>query len=194
MLYVAFASMFWAVQTYAEKKTISTGVSRRDFFFYACLFLIPFAVITLFLTPMYFNFSYALVAILALSVLLRYGKVTAIVSTVEHLVPYESEAYMCLGIILAYSVDCLLRVKSFSQWGVLSIAATLLGVFLIADVKLQIRNLRINLVIRIVCDVGLGYCARYALNYCSNAIYILLLNVIIVLIFGWRYKLDYHKQ
>ena len=148
----------------------------------------------LFLTPFYFNFSYTLALILVVSILLRYGKVTAIVSTVEHLVPYESEAYMCLGVILAYVADCILGIKSFSHWGVLSIIITLLGVFLIADVKLQIRKLRVNLIIRLICDVGLGYCARYALLYCSNAMYIFTLNLMIVLIFCWRYKFDYHKE
>ena len=49
MLFASFTSIFWAVQSYAEKRTVSTGVSRRDFFFYSCLFLIPFAAIMLFL-------------------------------------------------------------------------------------------------------------------------------------------------
>ena len=125
------------------------------------------------LTPFYFTFSYMLALILLVSILLRYGKMTAIVSTVEHLVPYESEAYMCLGVILAYVADCILGIKAFSHWGVLSIILALLGVFLIADVKFQIKRFRINLIIRLVCDVGLGYCARFALQYCSNAMYIL---------------------
>jgi len=148
----------------------------------------------LFLTPFYFNFGYNLVLILLASLLLRYGRMTSIVSTLEHLVPYESEAYMCLGIVLAYVVDCMLGIKSFSHWGVLSVIITLLGVFLVADVKLQIKKLRVNLIIRLFCDVGLGYCARYALLYCSNAMYILMLNSMIVLIFCWRYKFNYHKE
>jgi len=184
MLFAAYTSIFWAVQSYAEKRTVSTGVSRQDFFFYSCLCLIPFAAIMLFLSPFYFTFNYILVILLVLSILLRYGKMTAIVSTVEHLVPYESEAYMCLGMILAYIADCIIGIKVFSHWGVLSIILALLGVFLIADIKLQIRNLRTNLIIRLVCDVGLGYCARYALLYCSNAMYILLLNLMIVLASG----------
>jgi len=147
----------------------------------------------LFLTPFYFNFSYIFLLIMLASILLRYGKVTSIVSTVEYLVPFESEAYMCLGVILAYVVDCIIGVKLFSHWGVLSIIIALLGVFLIADVKLQIRKLRVNLIIRLICDVGSGYCARYALQYCSNALYILLLNVTIVLIFCWKYDFAYHR-
>ena len=194
MLFAAFTSIFWAVQSYAEKRTVSTGISRRDFFYYSCLCLVPFAAIMLFLSPFYFNFSYIFILILLVSVLLRYGKVTSIVSTVEYLVPFESEAYMCLGVIIAYVTDCIFRIKVFSYWGVLSVIIALLGVFLIADVKLQIRKLRINLIIRLFCDVGSGYCARYALLYCSNAMYILLLNLLIVVIFSWKYKFAYHKE
>jgi len=148
----------------------------------------------LFITPFYFNFNYIFVIIMLASLLLRYGKMRTLYSTVEYLVPYESEAYMCLGVILAYIVDCIIGIKTFSHWGVLSIAITLPGVFLIADVKLQIKKLRINLILRIICDLGLGYCARYALLYCSNALYILMLNSIIVLVLCWGYKFEYHKS
>ena len=194
MLFVAFTSIFWAVQSYAEKRTVRTGISRNDFFFYSCLCLIPFAAITLIFTPVYFNPSYWLILIFAVSVLLRYGKLTAIVSTVEKLVPYESEAYMCLGIILAYIIDSVTGIKSFTYWGVLSVLLAVAGVFLIADIKLQIKKLRINLIIRIICDVGLGYAARYALIFCSNSLYILILNAIIVLISFHRYKFKSHKE
>ena len=191
---VALSSLVLAVQSYVEKRAVSSGVSRHDFFFYACSCLVPFAAIMIFLTPFYFNFSYILVIILLVSIVLRYGKMTSIVSTVEHLVPYESEAYMCFSVVLAYIIDCILGIKDFSYWGVLSVFITLFGVFLIADVKLQIKKLRINLLIRIICDVGLGYCARYALIYCSNAMYIFLTNLLIILIFCWRYKFEYHKN
>ena len=147
-----------------------------------------------FITPLYFKFNYILILILLVSILLRYGKMTSIVSTVEHLVPYESEAYMCFSVVLAYIIDCIIGIKDFSHWGVLSIIITLFGVFLIADIKLQIRKLRIHLLIRIICDVGLGYCARYALMFCSNAIYIFLTNLLIIVIFCWRYKSEYHKR
>ena len=185
--------MFWAVQSYAEKRTVSAGASRRDFFFYSCLCLVPFAAIMLALTPFYFHFSWILILLLLASLLLRYGKLTAIVSTVEHLVPYESEAYMCLGVILAYIVDCAIGIKTLTPWGIASVAIALFGVFLIADVKLRIKMLRTNLIIRIICDVALGYCARYALLYCSNAMYILLANAMVILIWGWRYKFSDHK-
>ena len=194
MLLTAITSLVFAVQSYAEKKTVSSGISRRDFFFFSCLSLLPFASLMIVLTPFYFQPSYWLIPILLVSVLLRYGKMTAIVSTVERLVPYESEAYMCLGVILAYMADCALGVKAFSAWGITSIAVTLLGVFLIADVKLQIKTFRVNLIIRILCDVGLGYCARYAMQYCSNATYIFALNALIVLLFCWKYLFHRGKR
>jgi len=190
---VVLSSLFWAVQSFAEKRTVSAGPSRRDFFYYSCLFLIPFAAIMVFVTPLNFNFNYWLIPIFAAAVLFRYGKMAAIVVTMKHLVPYESEAYMCLGIILAYILDCLIGIKVFSLFGVLSIAVTLLGVFLIADIKLKIKNLQKGIIVRIICDVGLAYCTRYALLYCSNALFILLLNLLIVLIFSWKYKLSAHK-
>jgi len=192
--FAILAALFWSVQSFAEKRTVNINPSRRDFFYYCCLFLIPFAAIMVFITPFYFNFNYWLIPIFAAAVLFRYGKMAAIVSTMKHLVPYESEAYMCLGIIFAYVVDCLIGIKAFSFWGVFSIAVTLSGVFLIADVKLKIKNLQKGIIIRILCDVGLAYCTRYALLYCSNALFILLLNLIIVLIFSWKYKLSDHKQ
>ena len=188
------ASLFWAVQSFTEKRTVSAGISRRDFFYYSCLFLIPFAAIMVFVTPFYFNFNYWLIPIFAGALLFRYGKMAAIVSTMKHLVPYESEAYMCLSVILAYIADCVIGVKFFSLLGVLSITITILGVFLIADVKLKIKHLQKGIIIRILCDVGLAYCTRYALLYCSNALFILLLNLIIVLIFSWKYKLNEHKK
>ena len=194
MLFVSFTSIFWAVQSYAVKKTVSTGISRRDFFFYSCLCLLPFAAIMLIFTPVYFTPTIWLIPIFAGSVLLRYGKQTAEAATMEKLVPYESEAYMCLGVILAYIIDGISGIKSFTLWGALSIACAVTGVFLISDVKLQIKKLRISLIIRIVCDVGLGFITRYALLFCSNSLYILMLNAIIVLMWCHKYKLASYKS
>ena len=194
MLFVSFTSVFWAAQSYAVKKTISTGIARRDFFFYSCLCLLPFAAVMALVTPVYFTPTLWLIPIFAVSVFLRYGKQIAEASTMEKLVPYESEAYMCLGVILAYIIDCAAAIKSFTLWGCLSIVLAVAGVFLISDVKLQIRKLRISLIIRIVCDVGLGFVTRYALLFCSNSLYILLLNAVIVLLWAHKYKLHSYKD
>ena len=194
MLFVSFTSVFWAAQSYAVKKTVSTGISRRDFFFYSCLCLIPFAAVMLIFTHVYFTPTFWLIPIFIVSVFLRYGKQISEASTMEKLVPYESEAYMCLGVILAYIIDCIASIKLFTLWGSLSILFAVTGVFLISDVKLRIKKLRLNLIIRIVCDVGLGFVTRYALLFCSNSLYILLLNSIIVLIWAHKYKLSSYKD
>jgi len=167
MLLAGFASLFWATQSYAVKRTIGTGISRQDFFFYSCLCLVPFAAVMLVFTPVYFVPDLWLIPILIVSVVLRYGKQIAEASTVEKLVPYESEAYMCLGVILAYIIDCVAAIKPFTLWGSLSILCAVAGAFLISDVKLQIRKLRMSLVVRIVCDVGLGF--MLILRECSCA-------------------------
>ena len=121
MLFVSFTSIFWAVQSYAVKKTVSTGISRRDFFFYSCLCLLPFAAIMLIFTPVYFTPTIWLIPIFAGSVLLRYGKQTAEAATMEKLVPYESEAYMCLCLFLgnmaALAVGYSLRVYKANRAG-----------------------------------------------------------------------------
>ena len=193
MLLAAATSVLWAVQSFSVKRTVNAGITRRDYFFYCCVFIIPFAAVIQIFTPFYFKFGYELAILFAVSIVLRYGKMATEVSTIQFLAPFESEAYMCLGVVWAYIIDCVFRIKAFSAIGVISLFIVLLGVFLIADIKLQIRKLRVNLLLRIFCDVTLGYITRLALIYCSNAMYILTLNVLIVLIFAWQYKWSYHR-
>jgi len=181
------AAVFWAVQSYAVKRTVQTGIARKDFFYLSCLFLVPFAALMLLVTPVHFSFSLWLLPLLTVAVLLRYGKQTAEAACMETLVPFESEAYMCLGVVLAYGIDATLGIKAVSVWGALSVALALSGVFLMADVRLRASRLRLNLVIRIGCDVGLGLCTRYALQFCSNALFILLLNGLIALLWCRQY-------
>lgn len=76
----------------------------------------------------------------------------------------------------------------------ISIFLTLLGVFILADVKLKIKNLQKDLIVRIVCEVMLGYVAHYMLKYWSNAAYILLLNLFLTAIFSKGYTFKYHKE
>lgn len=69
----------------------------------------------------------------------------------------------------------------------------MLGVFILADVKLKIKQLRKDLIVRIICEVALGYVAHYMLKYWSNAIYILLLNLCLTAICSKGYTFKYHK-
>ena len=50
------------------------------------------------------------------------------------------------------------------------------------------------MLVRIICEVGLGYVAHYILRYWSNGVYILLLNLLLTLIFSKGYTLKYNKE
>ena len=67
-------------------------------------------------------------------------------------------------------------------------------VFTLADVKLNIKSLQKDLTIRILCEVGLGYVAHYILMYLPNAVYILILNLMLTLLFSKGYNVKYHKE
>lgn len=98
------------------------------------------------------------------------------------------------GVILAFIVDSILGIKEFTITTLISIILTLLGVFILADVKLKNKQLQKDLIIRIICEVGLGYVAHYLLKYWSNAVYILLLNLCLTAIFSREYNFKYHKE
>lgn len=98
------------------------------------------------------------------------------------------------GVILAFIIDSILGIKEFSIITLVSIFLTLLGVFILADVKLKIKELRRDLLVRIVCEVALGYVAHYMLKYWSNAVYILLLNLCLTVLFSKGYTFKYHKK
>ncbi len=101
--------------------------------------------------------------------------------------------YLC-GVILAFVVDAILGIKEFSVITLVSIFLTLLGVFILADVKLKIKELQKDLIVRIICEVALGYVAHYMLKYWSNAVYILLLNLFLTAMFSKGYNFKYHKK
>lgn len=65
---------------------------------------------------------------------------------------------------------------------------------MLADVKLKIKELQKDLIVRIVCEVALGYVAHYMLKYWSNAVYILLLNLCLTVLFSKGYTFKYHKE
>ena len=98
------------------------------------------------------------------------------------------------GVILAFLVDSILGIKEFTIISLISIILTLTGVLILSDVKLKIKQLQKDLIVRIVCEVGLGYVAHYLLRYWSNAIYILLLNLCLTAMFSKGYNFNYHKE
>jgi len=108
---------------------------------------------------------------------IRYKRQHTVVGCLTYLSPYESTAYMCLGIILSFIIDTIIGVKQFSLVAIASIVLTLMGVFILADAKLRIKTLQNDLLIRIILTVAIGYVTHYILNYWSNATFILILNL-----------------
>ena len=199
MLIIVFiAALISAIATYIDKHLVNKGISRKDYFYYMCLSMIPFSIIMIVIeairSGIKFEFSFVPIALLIIAMFLRYKKQHTIVGCLTHLNPYESVTYMSLGIVLAFIIDSIIGVKEFSLISIASITLTLIGVFTLADVKLNIKSLRKDLFVRILCEVGLGYVAHYLLKYWSNAIYILLLNLSLTILFSKGYNLKYHKE
>ncbi len=198
ILVVFITALISSIAVYIDKHLVNRGISRKDYFYYMCFSMIPFSIIMIIVewanNGFKFEFNIIPIILLLIAMFLRYKKQHTIVGCLTHLNPYESSTYMSLGIILAFIIDSIIGVKQFNLVSIASIALTLIGVFTIADVKLNIKSLQKDLLIRIICEVGLGYVAHYILKYWSNAIYILLLNLSLTVLFSKGYTWKYHKE
>ena len=195
---VVLAAFLSTIGTYIDKHLVNKGISRKDYFYYMCLSMIPFSIIMMIIEIYSGNFKFELsiipIILLALAMFFRYKRQYTIVGCLTHLNPYESVTYMSLGIILAFIIDGILGIKEFNIFTLVSIVLTLFGVFILADVKLKIKSLQKDLIIRILCDVSLGYITHYILKYWSNASYILILNLLLTLMFSKGYTREYNKK
>lgn len=195
---VILAALMATIGTYIDKHLVNRGISRKDYFYYMCLSMIPFSIIMIiieiFTNNLKLEFSIIPIILLFLAMYVRYKKQHTIVGCLTHLNPYESATYMSSGIILAFIIDSILGIKQFNIITLASIVVTLIGVFILADVKLRIKSLQKDLIIRIICDVGMGYLTHYILKYWSNASFIFILNLLLTLIFSKGYTLEYHKK
>lgn len=199
MIIVVFiTALISSIAIYIDKHLVNKGISRKDYFYYMCFSMVPFSIIMIIVETINngikFEFSIIPIILLIIAMFLRYKKQHTIVGCLTHLNPYESSTYMSLGIILAFIIDSIIGVKQFNLISIASITLTLIGVFTIADVKLNIKSLQKDLLIRIICEVGLGYVAHYILKYWSNAIYILLLNLSLTVLFSKGYTWKYNKE
>lgn len=198
ILVVFITALISSIAVYIDKHLVNRGISRKDYFYYMCFSMVPFSIIMIIVewanNGFKFEFNIIPIILLLIAMFLRYKKQHTIVGCLTHLNPYESSTYMSLGIILAFIIDSIIGVKQFNLVSIASIVLTLIGVFTIADVKLNIKSLQKDLLIRIICEVGLGYVAHYILKYWSNAIYILLLNLSLTVLFSKGYTWKYHKE
>ncbi len=186
------------IAQYIDKNLVGKGITRKDYFYYMCLSMVPFSVIMIlieiFTGQAKFELNLFTIIILVVAMFLRYKKQHAVQGSLTHLNPYEISAYMSLGVILAYITDCLLGINKFTYITASSIIITLIGVFILADAKVKIKQLQKDMIVRIIGEVGLGYAAHYILKYWSNGIYILLLNLSLTLLFSKGYNFKYNKD
>lgn len=186
------------IATYIDKHLINKGISRKDYFYYTCLSIIPFSLLTIiinyFTTGLKFKINIVCILLLLLAMIIRYFKQLAVAGIGKCLDPFENLAYLSTGIIFAYIIDIIIGAKKFAFINLISIILTIIGVFLLSDIKLKNKKLQKDIIIKIIGELSLGYIAYYLLKYWSNAIYILLLNLFLTLIFCKDYIISSYKK
>lgn len=195
---VILAGICGAIGQYLDKLLVNKGISRNDYFYYMCLSMIPFSLIMViieyFTNQLKFEIDIIPLILLALAMFLRYKKQHTIVGCLKYLNPYEDSAYLTLGIIIAFIIDVILGIESISIFSVLSILLTVTGVFLISNSKLKIKNLQRDLFMRISTSLLMSYVTHFMLQHWSNAVFILIMNLLLTIIFSKDYDFTYHKK
>ena len=163
-----------------------------------CLSMIPFflimVIIEFYTGQLKFEFRFIPIILLIVAMFLRYKKQHTIVGCLKYLNPYEDSAYLTLSIIIAFIIDVILGIENLGVVSVLSILLTIIGVFTIADSKIKIKNLQKDLIVRISTSLLMSYTTHFILQYWSNAVFILILNIMLTIIFSKRYNFQYHKK
>ena len=136
---VLLESVVSTISVYIDKCLINKVISRKDYFFYMCVSMIPFAAIMMFVEPIKFQINIITIGLLCIFMILRYIKQHTVVGCLTYLNPYESVTYTSLGLIIAFIVDGILEIRIITIYGVIAIILALVGAFIIADVKLKIK-------------------------------------------------------
>ena len=195
---VVLAGIFGAIGQYLDKHLVNLGISRKDYFYYMCLTMIPFSILMVIIEyytgQFKFELSFIPLILLLVSMFLRYKKQHTIVGCLKYLNPYEDSAYLTLSIIIAFIIDVILGIENLGLISVLSVLLTVIGVFIIANSKLKIKNLQKDLLIRILTSLLMSYVTHFMLQYWSNAVFLLILNLVLTIIFSKEYNFNYHKE
>lgn len=195
---VILAGIFGAIGQYLDKLLVNKGISRKDYFYYMCLSMIPFSILMMFIEyqtgQIRFSFEIVPILLLVFAMFLRYKKQHTIVGCLKYLNPYEDSAYLTLGIIIAFIIDAILGIEKISIFSILSILLTVVGVFIISNSKLKIKNLQKDLIIRILTSLMMSYITHYMLQYWSNAVFLFFLNLLLTIVFSKGYSIKYNKE
>ena len=138
LLYIVIlAGIFGAIGQYIDKHLVNKGITRKDYFYYMCLSMIPFSIIMVIIeyltNQLKFELNIIPFILLIIAMFLRYKKQHTIVGCLKYLNPYEESAYLTLGIIIAFVIDVILGIESIHLFSILSILLTVFGVFAIAN-------------------------------------------------------------
>lgn len=189
---ILVSALLLCIGTYVDKMIIDEGISKRDYFYYMCLTMVPFSLALLWAEVVngifHFRFSVSLAVLLIMAAVLRYCRQRSFVSCYRELQPYEFESYMTISLMFSFVIDLMIGVQKFHPMKILSIVFILVGIFLINSLKFQMKGLWKNLLIRIFCELLMGYIIFVAMKQCSNSMFILLLNLSLVVVFSPIYR------
>ena len=195
---IIFAALFGAIGQYVDKHLVNMGISKKDYFYYMCLSMIPFSILMIIIEIITKQFKFTLeivpVILLLIAMFLRYNKQKTIVGCLTYLNPYEDSAYLSLGLLISFIIDVLLGIQTFRFISFISIFITIIGVFLISNSKLKIKNLKSDIFVRITTSLLMGYITHYILIYWSNALFIFMLNLFLTLLFCKDYNIKYYTK
>ncbi len=195
---IIFAALFGAIAQYIDKHLVNMGISRKDYFYYMCLSMIPFSIVMIIIeiVTKQFKFTFEIIPfiLLLMAMILRYNKQKTVVGCLTYLNPYEDSAYLSLGLFISFIIDVILGIQMLKVISFISIVITIIGVFLIANSKLKIKNLRLDILVRITTSLLMGYVTHYILIYWSNAMFIFILNLFLTLLFCKDYNFKYYKK
>lgn len=180
------------IGTYLDKILMDKGISKRNYFYFMCLTMLPFSLISMGIEAKLGTFkieiNYTVIILLITIMLLRYLKQKNFVSVFRKIEPFELKTYMSLPLIICYIIDVIFKIETFSILKVSSAILIVLGVFLIFQGKHSIKSLNKDLFIRIILDVSYSYVLYFILKHMSSGVFIFLMNVILTLIFTPIYK------
>ncbi len=198
LILIFAAALFGAFGQNIDKHLSNLKTTRKDYFYYMCVTMLPYSLIMVIIEVLnntfYFDFNVLIIILIILAMIFRYIKQHTIMGCLSHLNPYEDSAYLSLGIILSFILDCLISVQNITVYSVSSIFLILIGVFCVADSKFKISELKKDIVIRIVTSTIISYITFFALKYITNASYLFIVNILLVFIFAKNYTFSYHKE
>ena len=139
-------AIFSTIGAYIDKKIIYDGISKNNYFYYMCLTMIPFALISLLLeiktNNFIFNINCKVIILLFIVAFLRYIKQYSFVACYRKLEPFELKTYMSLTLILCFFIDIILGIQYFTILKLTSIVFIIIGVVLMYNVNFSIKNIQ----------------------------------------------------